>query len=179
MPNACHNLELTILKLNTMASFDIASEVDVQKLDNTVNVVRREIQNRYDFKNTETEVVLDKKNLVIDMQTLNPMGMKQIEELLMTRGIKQGIDGRAFDFGEEEEQSGKVYKKRIKVKAGIDKESAKKIVQIIKQSKLKVQAAIMDDIVRVSGKKIDDLQAVISLLRSSDLNLPLQFINMK
>ncbi len=162
-----------------MASFDIASEVDVQKLDNTVNVVRREIQNRYDLKNTETELVLDKKNLVIDIQTLNPMGLKPIEDLLITRGIKQGVDGRVFDFGDEEEHSGKVYKKKIKIKAGIDKENAKKIVQLIKQSKLKVQAAIMDDIVRVSGKKIDELQAVISMLRSSDLNLPLQFINMK
>lgn len=162
-----------------MASFDIASEVDVQKLDNTVNVVRREIQNRYDLKNTETELVLDKKNLVIDIQTLNPMGLKPIEDLLITRGIKQGVDGRVFDFGDEEEYSGKVYKKKIKIKAGIDKENAKKIVQLIKQSKLKVQAAIMDDIVRVSGKKIDELQAVISMLRSSDLNLPLQFINMK
>lgn len=162
-----------------MASFDIASEVDVQKLDNTVNVVRREIQNRFDFRNMETEVVLDKKNLVIDIQTLNPMGLKPIEDLLITRGIKQGIDGRAFDFGQEEEHSGKVYRKRIKIKAGIDKENAKRIVQLIKQSKLKVQAAIMDDIVRVSGKKIDDLQAVIGMLRNSDLNLPLQFINMK
>ena len=162
-----------------MASFDIASEVDVQKLDNTINVVRREIENRFDFRNTETEVVLDKKNLVIDIQTLNPMGLTQIEDLLITRGIKQGIDGRAFDFGEENEHSGKVYRKKIKVRAGVDKENAKKIVQLIKQSKLKVQAAIMDDIVRVSGKKIDDLQAVIGVLKSSDLNLPLQFVNMK
>ena len=105
--------------------------------------------------------------------------LKPIEDLLITRGIKQGVDGRVFDFGDEEEHSGKVYKKKIKIKAGIDKENAKKIVQLIKQSKLKVQAAIMDDIVRVSGKKIDELQAVISMLRSSDLNLPLQFINMK
>lgn len=162
-----------------MASFDIVSEVDIQKLDNTVNVVRREIQNRFDFKNMETEVVLDKKNFLIDIQTLNPMGLKPIEDLLIMRGIKQGIDGRAFDFGEEDEHSGKLYKKKVKVRAGVDKENAKKIIQLIKQSKIKVQATIMDDMVRVSGKKIDDLQAVIGLLRKSDLSLPLQFINMK
>src|SRR5690606_6569343 len=137
----------------------------VQKLDNTVNVVKREIQNRFDFRNTETEVLLDKKNLAIDIQTLNPMGLKQIEELLMTRGIKQGIDGRAFDFGEEHEHSGKVYKKRIKVKEDKDKENAKKIVHLIKKSKQKEQAAIMDAIVKVPGKKIDVLQSVISLLK--------------
>lgn len=162
-----------------MASFDIVSEVDIQKLDNTVNVVRREIQNRFDFRDMETEIVLDKKNFLINVQTLNPMGLKPIEDLLIMRGIKQGIDGRAFDFEEEEEHSGKLYKKKVKVRAGIDKENAKKIIQLIKQSKLKVQAAIMDNMIRVSGKKIDDLQAVISLLKKSDLGLPLQFINMK
>lgn len=162
-----------------MASFDIASKVDMQKLDNTVNVVKREIQNRFDFKNTETEIELDKSAMLINIQTLNPMGLKPIEDLLIMRGIKQGIDGRAFDFGKEDEHSGKLFKKKVPVKAGIDKETGKKIIQIIKSSKVKVQAAIMDDIVRVSGKKIDELQEVIAILRKSDLGLPLQFINMK
>lgn len=162
-----------------MPSFDIVSEVDVQKLDNTVNVVRREIQNRFDFKNTETEIELDKKNLIIEIQTVNPMGLKPIEDLIITRGIKQGIDGRAFDFGKEDEHSGKLHKKKILVRAGVDKETSKKITALIKESKLKVQAAIMDDKVRVTGKKIDDLQAVITLLKKSDVGLPLQFINMK
>ncbi len=162
-----------------MASFDIASKVDLQKLDNTVNVVRREIQNRFDFKNTETEIELDKTAMVIHVQTLNPMGLKPIEDLLIMRGIKQGIDGRAFDFEKEDEHSGKLHRKKIPVKAGIDKETGKKIIQIIKSSKVKVQASIMDDIIRVSGKKIDELQEVIAILRKSDLGLPLQFINMK
>ncbi len=162
-----------------MASFDIASKVDLQKLDNTVNVVRREIQNRFDFKDTETEIELDKTAMVIQIQTLNPMGLKPIEDLLIMRGIKQGIDGRAFDFGKDDEHAGKVHRKKVPVKAGIDKETAKKIMQIIKSSKVKVQASIMDDIIRVSGKKIDELQEVIGILRKSDLGLPLQFINMK
>lgn len=162
-----------------MPSFDIASQVDLQKLDNTVNVVKREIQNRFDFKNTETEIVLDKQNMLIDIQTLNPMGIKPIEDLLIMRGIKQGIDGRAFDFGKDDEHSGKLHKKKVPVKAGIDKDSGKKIIQIIKGAKIKVQATMMDEIVRVSGKKIDELQEVISLLKKSDIGLPLQFINMK
>lgn len=162
-----------------MPSFDIVSEVDVQKLDNTVNVVRREIQNRFDFKNTETEVELDKKNLLIEIQTVNPMGLKPIEDLIITRGIKQGIDGRAFDFGKEDEHSGKLHKKKVLVRAGVDKETSKKIMSLIKESKLKVQASIMDDKVRVTGKKIDDLQGVIALLKRNDVGLPLQFINMK
>lgn len=98
---------------------------------------------------------------------------------MVTRGIKQGIDGRSFDFSKEAEPSGKVLRKTIKVKAGLEKEDSKKIVKIIKDSKLKVDAVTMDDQVRVSGKKIDDLQAVIQLLRKSDVGVPLQFINMK
>lgn len=162
-----------------MASLDIVSEVDLQKLDNTVNVVRREIQNRFDFKDSETEIELDKKASTIDIQTLNPMGLKPIEDLLIMRGIKQGIDGRAFDFGKEEERSGKMHKKKVIVRAGVDKETSKKIIQLVKESKLKVQASIMDDKVRVTGKKIDDLQAIMSLLRKTDVGLPLQFINLK
>ncbi len=162
-----------------MASFDIVSEVDLQKLDNTVNVVQKEITNRYDFKGTDTDIALDKKEFIISLETGNPMGIKAIEDMLVMRAIKQGIDGRAFDFSKEEVQAGKTYRKSIKVRAGLDKEDSKKIVKLIKDAKLKVQAAIMDDTVRVTGKKIDDLQEVIALLRKSDLGLPLQFINMK
>lgn len=162
-----------------MASFDIVSEVDLQKLDNTVNVVKKEITNRYDFKGTETEIDLDKKDFIIQLNTNNPMGIKAIEDMLVMRAIKQGIDGRAFDFSKEEVQAGKTYRKTIKVRAGLDKEQSKKITKLIKDAKLKVQAAAMDDIVRVTGKKIDDLQAVIALLRKNELDMPLQFINMK
>lgn len=162
-----------------MASFDIVCKVDVQKLDNTVNVVRREISTRYDFKNTATSIELDKKAMVIQLETNNPMGVKAIEDLLIMRGIKQGLDGRSFDFSKEEEQSGKTYRKSIPVISGLDKENSRKVIKIIKDTKLKVQAAMMDDMVRVSGKKIDELQAVINQLRKSDMGLPLQYINMK
>lgn len=162
-----------------MPSFDIVSKVDIQTLDNTVNVVVKEIANRYDFRDSNTKIELNKKDMVISVETMNDMQVKAIEEVLVTRGIKQGIDGRSFDFSKEAEPSGKVLRKTIKVKAGLEKEDSKKIVKLIKDSKLKVDAVTMDDQVRVSGKKIDDLQGVIQLLRKSDVGVPLQFINMK
>lgn len=162
-----------------MPSFDIVSKVDTQTLDNTINVVSKEIANRYDFRDSNTVIELNKKDMIINVETMNDMQISAIEEVLITRGIKQGIDGRSFDFSKQAESSGKILKKTIKVKAGIDKESAKKIIKAIKDSKLKVDASIMDEQVRVVGKKIDDLQAVIQILRKTDVGLPLQFINMK
>jgi cyclic-di-GMP-binding protein len=162
-----------------MASFDIVCEADIQKLDNTVNIVKKEVLNRYDFKGTETQIDLNKKDLIINLETENPMGLKAIEDLLITRGIKQGMDGRSFDFSQEEVQAGKKYRKTIKIRAGIEKEDAKKINKMIKETNLKVQSSIMDDMIRVTGKKIDDLQAVIAMLRKNDLGLPLKFINLK
>lgn len=162
-----------------MPSFDIASKVDLQTLDNSVNTAVREITTRFDFKGSKTTVELDRKLPSITIQTENELKLKAIEDIIIVRSVKQGIDGKAFDFTKPIEKTGMLIKKQIPVKSGVDKEAAKKIVKLIKDSGLKVQPAIMDDIVRVTGKKIDDLQAVIAVLRRSDLGLPLQFINMK
>ena len=162
-----------------MASFDIVSKVDPQSLENALNTVKKEIQNRYDFKDTKGSVELDKKTNIIHIITENSMRVKHIEDIIMTKMVKQNLDATSLDFSEEEYASGPMMRKDVKVRAGVDKETAKKIVKLIKDSKLKVQAAIMDDQVRVTGKKIDDLQDVISLMRKSDLGLPLQFVNMK
>ncbi|MDX2190119.1 MAG: YajQ family cyclic di-GMP-binding protein [Bacteroidota bacterium] len=162
-----------------MPSFDIVSKVDAQSLDNAVNVATKEITTRFDFRDSQTVIELNKKDFVINIESENEMRIKAIEDVLMMRSIKQGIDGRSFDFTKEAYPSGKIMKKEIKVKAGIEREDAKKIIKLIKDSKLKVDAQIMDDQVRVSGKKIDDLQSVIQMLRKSDLGVPLQFINMK
>jgi hypothetical protein len=163
-----------------MPSFDIVSKVDAQTLDNAVNVATKEIINRYDFRDSQTKVELNKKDMVISVETENDMRMSAVEDIIMTRAVKQGIDGRSFDFTKEAQASGKMVKKTIKVKAGIEKEDSKKIIKVIKDSKLKVDAQILDDQIRVSGKKIDDLQGVIQLLRkSSEVSIPLQFINMK
>jgi len=163
-----------------MPSFDLVSKVDIQLLDNTINVAKKEIDSRYDFKGSETTIDLNKKDYVISIMTQNQMNIRTCEDILITKAVKQGIDGRSFDFSNEEVPSGKYFKKDIKVRAGVDKEVSKKIVKVIKESKIKVDASIMDDQVRVSSKKIDDLQAVMALLRASkEVDIPMQFVNMK
>ncbi len=162
-----------------MPSFDIVSKVDIQTLDNSINVARKEILNRYDFRGSDTSIELDKKGNVIQIATDNSMQMNSIIDVIIARMAKQGLEGRSLDLSKEEYQSGQILKKEVPVKTGIDKETAKKIIKIIKDSKLKVTPAIMDDMVRVTAKKIDDLQEVIALLRRSAMEIPLQFINMK
>jgi cyclic-di-GMP-binding protein len=162
-----------------MPSFDIASKVDLQTLDNAVNIAKKEIDNRYDFKGTHVTFELDKKEMTIAVEVESDMKLKQLEDVLVTKAMRQGIDVKSFDLSKEPAASGKYVRKTITIKNGIDKEYAKKIVKIIKDSGLKVQAAIMDDIIRVTGKKIDDLQDVIQLCRTSNIELPLQFVNMK
>ena len=162
-----------------MASFDISSKVDLQTLDNAVNTTKKEITSRFDFRDSHVQIDLNKKDYLIALEVESEMKMKQLIDVLISRSVKQGIDATAFDFSKDAYQSGKVLKKEVPVSNGLKQEDAKKIVKLIKDSGLKLQAQIMDDIVRVSGKKIDDLQQVIALCRQSNLNLPLQFINMK
>ena len=162
-----------------MASFDIVCKVDPQVIDNVVNVVKREIGNRYDFRDSKTEIEIDKKANMINITTSNEMQVTAIEDEFIKRGVKQNLDTSCFDFSSKHYASGTVLKKEIKLKQGIDKESSKKIMKVIKDSNAKVQASIMDDMVRVTGKKIDDLQEVIAALRKTNLDLPLTFTNMK
>ncbi|MCB9184440.1 MAG: YajQ family cyclic di-GMP-binding protein [Flavobacteriales bacterium] len=162
-----------------MPSFDILSKVDTQMLDNAVNVVKREIDNRYDLRGTNSTVELDKKSLVITLSTEDHMKLDAIVQLLLERSGKQKVDVRSYDLSAEPVPSGKTLNRTIKVKQGIERETAKKIVKAIKDSGLKVQPQIMDDMIRVTGKKIDDLQAVMTLCRQQDFELPLQFENMK
>ena len=162
-----------------MPSFDIASKVDLQTLDNAVNIVRKEVENRYDFKGSHVQVELNKKDMLIQLEVESDMQLRQLEDILITKSMRQGIESNAFDMSKEHSASGKYLRKTIPVRNGVDKDAAKKIVKIIKDSGLKVQAAIMDDIIRVTAKKIDDLQEVIQLCRTSNLELPLQYVNMK
>jgi uncharacterized protein YajQ (UPF0234 family) len=162
-----------------MPSFDIASKVDLQTLDNAVNIAKKEIDNRYDFKGTHTTFELNKKDMTIAVEVESDMKLKQLEDVLLTKAIRQGIEAKSFDLSKDATPSGKYVRKTIPIRNGIDKDNAKKIVKLIKDSGLKVQAAIMDDIIRVTAKKIDDLQDVIQLCRSSAIDLPLQYINMK
>ncbi|HRH01876.1 MAG TPA: YajQ family cyclic di-GMP-binding protein [Bacteroidia bacterium] len=162
-----------------MPSFDIVNKIDHQLLDNAINTSRKEIATRYDFRDSKSTIEFDKKTLNIQLLTENEMRIEAIEDVLRSRMIKQKLDPLCLDFGKERYASGNMMRKDIKIKEGIDKETAKKIVKKIKDAKLKVEAQIMDEQVRVSGKKIDDLQAVISLVRSTDFEVPLQFVNMK
>ena len=162
-----------------MPSFDIASKVDLQTLDNAVNTAKKEVMNRFDFRDSHVQIDLNKKDYIVTLEVESEMKMKQLIDVLISRSVKQGVDANAFDFSRDAYQSGKVLKKEVAVSNGLKQDDAKKIVKLIKDSGLKVQAQIMDDIVRVTGKKIDDLQQVIALCRQANLNLPLQFINMK
>mgnify|MGYP003381919915 CR=1 FL=1 len=162
-----------------MPSLDILSKVDLQMLDNAVNVVQREIDNRYDLRGTQSKVELDKNALTIKLSTEDHMKLDAVLNLLLERSGKQKVDVRSYDLKAEPVPSGKTLYRIIKVKQGIERETAKKIVKAIKDSGLKVQTQIMDDLIRVTGKKIDDLQAIMALCREKDFELPLQFENMK
>jgi uncharacterized protein YajQ (UPF0234 family) len=168
-----------ISNLITMPSFDIVSKVDAQALDNAVNVTTKEITNRFDFKGSHVLIELNKKDFKINIETEDEMKMRQVCDVLMSRAHKQGIDPLAFDFSKESFQSGKVIKKEVMVRNGLAQEDAKKLTKLIKDSGLKVQASINDDLVRVNGKKIDDLQAIIQLCKSTKFEFPLQFVNMR
>jgi uncharacterized protein YajQ (UPF0234 family) len=162
-----------------MPSFDIVNKIDIQTLDNAINVARKDITSRYDFKGSKSTIELDKKLLNIHILTESEMRIEAIEDTIRSRMIKQGLNPLALDFGKEQYASGNLLKKDITIKQGIDKETAKKIVKHIKDLKLKVEAQIMDEQVRVTGKKIDELQAVISSVRSASFEIPVQFVNMK
>lgn len=162
-----------------MPSFDITSKVDLQTLDNAVNTVKKEITNRFDFKGSHVLIELQKKDFKVQLEADSDMKMEQIIDVLISRSMRQGLDGNCFDLSKEIYPSGKIVKKEVPVKNGLAQDDAKKIVKLIKDSGLKVQAAIMDDMVRVTGKKIDDLQDVIQLCKTNDLKIPLQYVNMK
>lgn len=162
-----------------MPSFDIVSKVDAQALDNAVNVTTKEITNRFDFKGSHVVIDLDKKEFNIKLETEDDMKMRQLIDVLISRAHKQGIAPEAFDTSKNGAQSGKVWKKDIKVRNGLAQEDAKKIVKLIKDAGLKVQASINDDLVRVTGKKIDDLQTVIQHCKTANLGIPLQYVNMR
>ncbi len=162
-----------------MPSFDLVSKVDLQTLDNAVNTVEKEIKNRFDFKGSHVVIDLNKKDFKLNLEAESEMKLNQVIDVLISRSMKQGLAAEIYDLKKEPFQSGKVMKKEVPVRNGISQDDAKKIVKLIKDSGFKVQAAIMDDIIRVTAKKIDDLQAVIQGSKGWDLGLALQYVNMK
>ncbi|MCE3255189.1 MAG: YajQ family cyclic di-GMP-binding protein [Rickettsiaceae bacterium] len=162
-----------------MPSFDIVSKIDLQELDNAVNSVLRELKNRYDFKGAVFEISIDSKENKINIHAEDEYKLGQIGDSLKVFATKRGIDVKALDFQKAEKASGNSLRQEVKIKQGVDSENAKKIVKAIKDKKLKVQASIRGEEVRVEGKKRDDLQEVMGEIKNFNLDLPLQFINFR
>jgi uncharacterized protein YajQ (UPF0234 family) len=162
-----------------MASFDIVSKIDMQKIDNAINTAKKELVNRYDLKDEQCNIELDKKAKQLRIEALQEMALDSMVDIILSKFSKQGLDVRLLDLTKEPQPSGKIVYKLLPVREGIDKETAKKINQYIKDSKLKVQASIMDDQIRVTSKSIDELQATMGKIRSHDFDVPLQFDNMR
>lgn len=160
-----------------MPSFDIVSKVDMQEVDNAVNQVRKEIGQRYDFKGTENEIDLEQEAIVL--LGADDYKLKAMIDVLKGKLVRRGVSPKCLEFGKEEPASGGSVRQRVRIVQGISKEKGKEIVKVIKATKLKVQAQIMDDQVRVTAKKIDDLQEVIQLLKGQEMGIDLQFVNMR
>ena len=162
-----------------MASFDIVNKIDLQKIDNAINTAIKELVNRYDLKDEDCEIELDKKNKTIKLQAKQDMALQSLIDIILSKFTKQQLDPRILDLSKEASPSGKHMYQTLSIKEGLDKETAKKVVNFIKDSKLKVQASIMDDQVRVTSKSIDELQATMAKVRAHDFEVPLQFDNMR
>jgi Uncharacterized protein conserved in bacteria len=160
-----------------MPSFDVVSEVNRQEIDNAVNQAKKEILQRYDFKGSKTELNLEKE--FIKILSDDDYKMKTTQEILMSKSVKRGIDLKSLEFGKIEPAGGQMLRCEVKVIEGIETEKAKKIVAALKDSKLKVQAQIQDNQVRVTGKKKDDLQDAMALIKAGDFGLALQFKNFR
>ena len=161
-----------------MASFDVVSEVDLQEVDNAVNQAQKELGQRYDFKGSASKLEWDKKGL-ITITADDDYKLTAVTDILQNKLVKRSISLRSLDYGAIEEISGSLKKQVVTIKQGIEKEKAKEIVKLIKNMKVKVQAQIQEEKVRVTGKKLDDLQEVIAELKGKDLGLDLQFENMR
>jgi len=160
-----------------MPSFDIVSKVDLQEVDNAVNSVVKEIEQRYDFKGSNCSVKRDEDEITVKAD--DDYKLDQIHGMLKTHFTRRKIDAKSLDFGKSEMASGNTVRQKIKVKQGIDSDNAKKIVKEIKSTKAKVQASVRGEEVRVDGKKRDDLQNVIAMIKEFKIELPLQFINFR
>ncbi|EOC1279737.1 YajQ family cyclic di-GMP-binding protein [Cronobacter turicensis] len=162
-----------------MPSFDIVSEVDMREVQNAVENATRELETRFDFRNVAASFELNEKNQTIKVTSESDFQVNQLLDILRAKLLKRGIEGSSIEVPEEFEHSGKNWSVEAKLKQGIDSAMAKKIVKLIKDSKLKVQAQIQGEQVRVTGKARDDLQQTIALVRGGNLGQPFQFNNFR
>lgn len=160
-----------------MPSFDIVSRTDLQEVDNALNGVMREIKTRFDFKDSKSSV--ERKDNEIAVLADDELKLKQMQDLIKTYIVRRKLDPLALDFGTPEKASGNLVRQSVQIKQGLSQEVAKKITKAIKDSKLKVQAAIQGDELRISSKKKDDLQAAIRLVKGLSIDQPLQYLNFR
>lgn len=160
-----------------MPSFDIVSEVNIQEVDNAVNTAIKEVAHRYDLKDGKCEIIWDKKTIVLKANA--EIRINAIRDILQSKLHKRGIEISSVKFEKVEPIGGMMLKQSGTIVQGIEKEKAKEIVKSIKDSKLKVQASINDDLVRVTGKSLDELQSTIAHVRGGKFGIPVQFINMR
>ena len=162
-----------------MPSLDVVSSVDLQVIDNAANNVKRELASRFDFRDVKSELTMDRKEKEIHVISGDEWKVKTVKDMLVSQCVRLKVDPKSLDFGKIETSSTTVAKMDVKIKEGISKEIAQKIVKYIKELKLKVEVSIQQDQIRISGKKVDDLQEIMRLLREQDFGIPLQFVNLK
>jgi uncharacterized protein YajQ (UPF0234 family) len=160
-----------------MPSFDIVSKTDLAEVDNALDGVRREIGTRFDFKGSKC--TLERKDAAITIIADDEMKLRQVQELVRGYFARRKLDPKALDFADSERASGNTVRQVVTVKQGIDRELGKSIVKALKDSKLKVQPAIQGDELRITGKKRDDLQEAITLIRDLEVDRPVQFVNFR
>lgn len=167
------NLEVLIMAKDS--SFDIVSKVELPEVTNAINIALKEIQNRYDFKGSKSDIKLEKEVIVLTSD--DEFKLDQVKDVLISKLVKREVPIKNLDYGKVESATGNTVRQRATLQQGIDKDNAKKINNIIKELKLKVKTQVQDDQVRVTAKSRDDLQAVIAAVRSADLPIDVQFIN--
>lgn len=160
-----------------MPSFDIVSEVDLQEVDNALNQALKEIGTRYDFKGSKCDLKRDQAQITATAD--NDFKLEQMLEVLRGKLTRRQVDAKSLEYGKVEPASGGTVRQVVTVRQGVDQETARSIVKQIKESKIKVQAAIQGEQVRVTGKKRDDLQQVIALIKEAPFDLPMQYVNFR
>ena len=172
------NLKLALNERDTsMPSFDIVSKIDNTAVENALAGVTKEMQVRYDFKGSSCEVSRTDEAILIKAD--DELKRRQVEELIVTHLTRKGVDTKALEFEKPEQAGGNTIRQTVVVRQGVQRDIAQKIVKAIKGAKLKTQASIQGDEIRVSGKKRDDLQATMNMIKGMDLNLPLQYENFR
>ncbi len=158
-------------------SFDVVSEFDSQEVDNAINQAKKEIEQRYDFKDSHTTIDLNLKEKTITLQTSDEMKLRALTEVINGKMIKRNISLKSLEYGKAEAATGGSLRQVIKLKSGLESEQAKQITKLVKDTKMKVQAQIQGDAVRIVGKSKDDLQAAIQILKTQEFPFPIQFTN--